>query len=199
MSNILDDTSSPFDDDFNLEQEEDGAPVPVDPSKYATWLYIRHNHDDDGRRFAGWWKHNQEFSTLLDVGSVLVKYTLANIGLMNADAIQLDYLTLIDGKVTVTSKNFQLKSGEVQVIEEGFDLLGDKPEDVHNPIGSEPWITIRATDFTTPAPSIREITDALLAFHKDRQTAIALFLDWKRYPSLFTYPCCAPFPGSPIE
>lgn len=185
------------DNDFLPLSGEDGPPAPIDPTKYASWLYIRHGADDDGRRENGWWWHNSEFSIERDQGSVLVKYTLANVGWMDADAIQLDYLIVSSDRITVISKGFGLKSGEARAIEEGFDILGDMPEDIFNPAGALPWIAIRATDLTTPAPSLKDLADCLLGFRTDRQTATDTLKRWKRYPSLFVYPCCALFAGSP--
>lgn len=185
------------DDDFLPLPGEDGPPSAIDPTAYASWLYIRHGTDDDGRRPKGWWWHNQEFSADRSLGSVLVTYTLANKGWMNADAIQLDYLIVSGAGVTVISKDFQLKSGYAQSINEGFDVLGDKPEDAYDPVGALPWLAIRATDLTTPAPSLKDISNCLLAFSTDRPSATETLMRWKRYPSLFIYPCCALFTGSP--
>lgn len=175
----------------------DNPPGPIDPTKYASWVYVVHGDDDDGRRSDGWWWHNKLFNVQYDGNDVILYFTVANIGWSDARSVMIDYFVPTPNDVLWHQEVTSLQSGERKEVTHKFTVLSEDPGD--NPAigGAKPWVAIRVTDLNTPAPSILQIKKCLAEFVKDPAAAIAQLSKWKMVPGFFAYPCCALFPGLP--
>ncbi len=174
---------------------DDGEHGPIDPSTYRSWIYIKHNVHDDGRRYEGWEAHNELFVPKKLGTEVEFKITFANAGWGAAPLVNVDIFVPLHPKGWLLRRHddaLAFASGDLRDVTYVFTAGPGYGEDGAAP-SFQPSLVVRISDFFTPVPTQAEITKCLDLFATDRPAAIDTMRRWKALPGFFVYPCCALF------
>lgn len=179
----------------NKVMRDDG---PIDPSKYRSWIFVKHSNDDNGGRPVGWKRHNEFYEGPQGAqpgDKVNIKVRVANAGWANAPLVNVDIFVPVGSSWLVFNDVEQLSidSGEEKRLEYEFTAGPGYSDDTDAP-SFQPSIIIRVCDLFTPVPSRAEIMSCLELLKTNYQGAIDTLREWKRMPGFFVYPCCALFP-----
>lgn len=175
---------------------DDGEHGPIDPSAYRSWIYIKHNDNDDGRRYQGWKAHNDLFIPEKLGNEIKFTISFANAGWGAAPVVNVDIFVPLHPRGWLLRRHddaLAVPSGEQRDMTYFFTAGPGYGEDGAAP-SFQPSVVVRVSDFFTPVPTQAEIIQCLDLFSTDRPAALATMRKWKASPGFFVYPCCALFP-----
>lgn len=175
-----------------FDDREDG---PIDPSGYRSWIYIKHNDQDDGRRYQGWEAHNDLFIPKKLGADIEFKISFANAGWGAAPVVNVDIFVPLQPNGWLLRRHddaLTFASGDQKDLTYAFAADPGYGEDGAAP-SFQPSLVVRVSDYFTPLPTQADILQCLDRFASDRPTALATMRKWKASPGFFVYPCCALF------